>query len=183
MKYKRGDVVWIDDFSGSTVDCVQSQNRPAVIIQNDTGNNYSWSTIVVYGTTSIKKEAQPTHVVLSGGGLKQPTLFMGEQIDTVPMYSIKSRLGKLTDKQMEKIDKIVQESLDIDPIKRQTQYELEVYETMKKHLKGNDLVLYIQTTIIRLSGAFSSTSYAKNECLVNFFKEELDKHINKGGIV
>ena len=66
---RRGEV-WLVDFStgrGSK----QKGVRPAVVIQNDTGNLYSATTIVAAMTTTIK-EFPVTVVVPAGeGGLKQ----------------------------------------------------------------------------------------------------------------
>lgn len=174
MEYKRGDVVWIGDFGcSSDMGSVQKGNRPAIIIQNDTGNTFSNTTIVVYGTTSIKKESQPTHIVIEGGGLRKPTLFMGEQIDTIPISHIKNKMGKLTDAQLSKIDDIVCESLDLYSTNKQIRHELDVYNSLKQYLKPNELALYLQTSIIRLSGTVSSVNEAKNEKLVMFFSKEL----------
>ena len=43
---------------------IQNGVRPVVVIQNDKGNEYSPTTIVACITRQIKKECQPTHVLL-----------------------------------------------------------------------------------------------------------------------
>ena len=56
---KRGDIVFVD-LPGST-EHVQGSFRPWLVVQNDKGNYYSPTTIVVPITTAHKKPL-PTHV-------------------------------------------------------------------------------------------------------------------------
>ena len=56
MKIRRGDIFVTDlESVGENVGSEQSSRRPAVIIQNDTGNEYSPTTIVAFITTKNKQ--------------------------------------------------------------------------------------------------------------------------------
>ena len=81
----RGDVFLVD--CGKVVGSEQGGIRPAVVLQNDTGNRHSPTTIVALVTSKPKKNF-PTHVLIHKG-LGKPSYVLLEQIRTV---SIK-RLG------------------------------------------------------------------------------------------
>lgn len=61
---KRGDVYWInyDPPKG---------RRPAVVIQNDIGNEFSGNVILAAITTAFRGKSYPTDVVLPDGTLSQ----------------------------------------------------------------------------------------------------------------
>ena len=62
-EYKRYDVVLID-FGENTIGSEQGGIRPAIIIQNNKGNLFSNTTIVMPCTSNIKHLYQPTHALL-----------------------------------------------------------------------------------------------------------------------
>ena len=64
--FKRYDVVLVN-FGENTIDSEQAGTRPAVIIQNDTGNYYSKTTIVMPLSSKIKNPKQPTHTLIKRG--------------------------------------------------------------------------------------------------------------------
>lgn len=59
--YQRGDVVFID-VPVPTSGHVQGGRRPWVIVQNNVGNQFSPTSIVVPLTTKFKRLELPTHV-------------------------------------------------------------------------------------------------------------------------
>lgn len=64
--YQRGDVVVIDvplPASGH----VQAGKRPLVVVQNNVGNQFSPTSIVVPLTTKFKRLEMPTHVAVTWG--------------------------------------------------------------------------------------------------------------------
>ena len=68
--YQRGDVVIIDvpiPASGH----VQGGKRPWVIVQNNMGNQFSPTSIVVPLTTKMKRLEMPTHVAFVWENLEQ----------------------------------------------------------------------------------------------------------------
>ena len=78
--YKRFDVVLVDfgqvEFVGE-----QGGKRPCVILQNDVGNYFSGTTLVVPLTSKIKHVNQPTHLLFKRDeekGLKVDSMVLGE---------------------------------------------------------------------------------------------------------
>ena len=104
MDVKWGDVIYVDvgeEAKGSE----QKGNRPAIIVQNDTGNKYSPTTIVAF-ITSQEKRYLPTHVVVKPwqSGLDEVSTIMFEQIRTIDKSRIISKVGHInTDWLVEKI--------------------------------------------------------------------------------
>ena len=60
---RRGDIYFAD--LSPVVGCEQGGIRPVLIVQNDTGNKYSPTTIVAIITTRKTKANLPTHIWLN----------------------------------------------------------------------------------------------------------------------
>lgn len=74
---------------------VQYGRRPVVIVQNDVGNHYARSIIVVPMTSRHKKEL-PTHVVIgSGAGCCEGSVILCEQITTISLYQLEKKIGEI----------------------------------------------------------------------------------------
>ncbi len=108
---RRGEI-WLVNFNpgrGSE----QKGIRPALVVQNDTGNIYAATTIVAAITTTIK-EFPVTVVVPSGeGGLRQRSMVNLAQLLTVDKARLQKRLGSLTEVVMDKVDEAIRISLDV----------------------------------------------------------------------
>lgn len=114
MEYHRGDIVWVD--FGDTVGSEQGGIRPAVVIQNEKGNQHSPCLIVAIMTSKDKKP-MVTHVSInpsSETGLKRPTTTMMEQVRTIDKSRVIGWSGKLGERMMECIDKAIAASLGLD---------------------------------------------------------------------
>ena len=106
MDIKWGDVVFVD-FTDNSRDSEQSGIRPAIIIQNDKGNEYSPTTIVA-SITSQDKRYLPTHVIVKPyqSGLNKVSTILMEQVRTIDKSRILSKVGHIeTDWLKEKIKK------------------------------------------------------------------------------
>ena len=79
MGIKRGDIFWIRGNSDPTGN-VQRQNRPGIIVSNDTNNSFSHTVEVVFLTTAPKK-CLPTHCTIKSSNCVSTALC--EQITTV----------------------------------------------------------------------------------------------------
>lgn len=80
---------------------VQYGFRPVLIVQNDIGNFYSESIIVVPITTSLKKEL-PTHVVVGKDeGLTEKSIILCEQITTISLYQLEEKIGEVISEETE----------------------------------------------------------------------------------
>ena len=88
--YRRGDIYLAD--LGAHTGHIQGGARPVVVIQNDYGNRFSSTLIVVPLTTEIKKTDMPTHYVLRHQrGLDKPCMALGirESICLPPQHIIR----------------------------------------------------------------------------------------------
>ena len=106
MDIKWGDVVFVD-FTDNSRESEQSGIRPAIIIQNDKGNEHSPTTIVA-SITSQEKRYLPTHVVVKPyqSGLNKVSTILMEQVRTIDKSRILSKVGHIeTDWLKEKIKK------------------------------------------------------------------------------
>ena len=109
---KRGDVylVNLDPTIGSEI----KKTRPAVIIQNDVGNQYSPVTIVA-PITSGDRAIYPVEVEVKSpeGGLANDSLILLNQIRTVDQRRLVKRLGQIDKNTMRKIDQAIMISLGL----------------------------------------------------------------------
>ena len=97
--YKAYDVCLIDfgkaEFAGE-----QGGIRPAVIIQNVLGNQYSGTTIVIPFTSVLKNTKQPTHSLFypeEGNGLCCVSMLLGECVRQISKERIIKLCGKIVD--------------------------------------------------------------------------------------
>lgn len=97
MELKRYDVVLVD-FGNNNIGSEQGGIRPAIIVQNDTGNYFSSTTIVMPLTKHIKNLSQPTHTLISKGrdnGLNCDSMAMAECLRQVSYERIIKVLGSI----------------------------------------------------------------------------------------
>lgn len=89
--------------------------RPVLIIQNDTGNRYSPTVIVLALTSQIQKARLPTHVFIpaSGHGLEKDSVVLAEQIRTLDKRRLRERIGILPPYYMEQVSRALCVSLGI----------------------------------------------------------------------
>lgn len=86
-----------------------------LVIQNDTGNKYSPTTIVAAVTSRIKKAKLPTHVELPAGEhrLEKDSVILLEQIRTIDKKRLRQKVARLDPATMNKIDLALQVSLQL----------------------------------------------------------------------
>lgn len=69
--------------------------RPVVVVQNNKGNHYS-DTIIVVPITSRHKKRMPTHAwIHSSSGLRMPGTALCEHILTIPQYDLRKYIGSI----------------------------------------------------------------------------------------
>lgn len=114
MEIYRDSIIMVD--FGQNQGCVQSGKRPAVVIQNDVGNKFSTTTIVVPITGKHKKEL-PTHHELYKKDyrcLKYDSTILAEQVLTICKGQILDIIGHLKDKDSEKLNEILSISINLN---------------------------------------------------------------------
>jgi mRNA interferase MazF len=109
---RRGEIYWID--FGIPRGSEQGGKRPALIIQNDAGNDSSPTTIIA-AITGKKKKSYPFHVEISASesGLSYEGCVMLEQVLTISQDRLIDRAGRLSDAKMRMVDRAIQVSLGL----------------------------------------------------------------------
>ena len=100
--YNKYDVIMCDLPDG--IDSVQSGYRPAIVLQNEIGNKFSPTLIVLPLTKQIKNLGQPTHLLISkdsDNNLNYDSMLLAEQIATVSKNGAR-KIGKITDRNLQK---------------------------------------------------------------------------------
>ena len=101
MKIEMFDIIQVD--LGESFGSEQGGKRPAVIVQNNIGNKYSPTVLIVPMTSEIKKVNMPTHNVMYRtklNGLDTDSMLLGEQTTAIDKRRILYKRGKLvTDKE------------------------------------------------------------------------------------
>lgn len=95
----RGDIYLVD--LSNQVGSEQMGIRPALIIQNDTGNNYSPTTIIC-PITSRSKTVMPTHVELNPDecDIQKESIVLCEQVRVIDKSRLKRKLGEVTNQNL-----------------------------------------------------------------------------------
>lgn len=111
----RGDIFTVnfDPARGSE----QGKQRPALVIQNDIGNQYSPTTIVAAITTGDKAK-YPTNATIKApeGGLRNNSIVLLNQILTIDKSRLGRYWGRVTPKTMQEVDKAIKISLGLVPV-------------------------------------------------------------------
>lgn len=105
---RRGEIYYILPAGASGSE--QAGRRPAVIVSNDIGNRHSTIAEVVFLTTR-EKNSLPTHVRVRAA--PYPSIALCEQIQTVSKGRIGRYVGKVSDYEMEQINKAMLISLGL----------------------------------------------------------------------
>jgi mRNA interferase MazF len=110
---KRGEI-WLANFNpahGSE----QKGMRPALIIQNDIGNEVSPITIVAAISTVIKEYPINVMIKTSESGLTKDSVVKLNQIRTIDKKRLIKRLGKLGSSKMNQVNSAIVLSLGLTP--------------------------------------------------------------------
>ena len=112
MRIRRGEIYFAElkDGKGSE----QAGLRPVLVVQNDIGNMYAPTVIVIPITSEIKRD-MPTHVDLgSEYGLYAECIALAEQITTLDNSRLGDYIGTVDDMKMLEVDKALKVSLGVD---------------------------------------------------------------------
>ena len=109
--FRRGEI-WTVDLE-PVVGSEQGKARPALIIQNDNGNQYAATTIVAAITTTIKKYPVTVLIPAGKGGLKENSMVNMAQILTIDKGRLIKKLGYLGEERMAEVDEAIRISLGV----------------------------------------------------------------------
>ena len=107
---RRGEVylVSFDPTLGAEI----QKTRPALIVQNDVGNQYGPLTIVAAITSNVLRSGPATVRVDAGeGGLTVRSVILLSQIRTIDKQRLRKRLGTLRADTMKRVDQAIMISL------------------------------------------------------------------------
>ncbi|MGR6835255.1 type II toxin-antitoxin system PemK/MazF family toxin [Syntrophomonas erecta] len=110
---KRGEIYFAQ--LNPVVGSEQGGIRPVLVVQNDIGNQYSPTTIILAITSQINKAKLPTHVELKAKsyGLERDSVILAEQIRTIDKTRLKQRIAVLNEDTMVKVDQALEVSLGL----------------------------------------------------------------------
>jgi mRNA interferase MazF len=110
---RRGEIYWValDPTMGSEI----AKTRPAAIISNDTGNEYSARVIVAPLTSAGTERVYPFEVLLPAreAGLPETSKILLDQIRTVDKVRLGRCVGTLSKQRIEEVDRAIRRSLAI----------------------------------------------------------------------
>lgn len=111
-KIRRGEIYWVD---WSPVRGREQKGlRPALIIQNDTGNEFSPTTIVASCSTAVHKPYPfVVPVTAKKTGLPKDCSVSLAQIFTVDKSRLGDKCGELDEETMEAVDEAIKISLSL----------------------------------------------------------------------
>lgn len=121
LELHKGEIYMVDFGNGEEIKgSEQGGVRPAVIVQNDKGNHFSPTTIVVPITSKVdSKHSLPTHIILDKKYFDSLTtgrksMALGEVIRTIDKQRVVSKkLSKLTPMDMRRLNKALMVSLEL----------------------------------------------------------------------
>lgn len=113
MPIRRGELYWAN--LNPTRGSEQAGRRPVLVIQNNIGNEFSPTTIIAPLTTRIFVKEYPTNVFLpkGAGGLTDDSTALLSQIRTVDKARLMSRIGRLPEADLLKVNRAIRVSLDL----------------------------------------------------------------------
>ena len=112
----RGDIFYAN--LDGTIGSEQSGIRPVIVVQNDIGNKYSPTTIIVPLTKKVRlKINQPTHFWINPfGNIRFDSIVLTEQIRVIDKSRLKEKIGVMNNKAMQEIDKKILRALGLKQI-------------------------------------------------------------------
>jgi mRNA interferase MazF len=112
MTIKRGEIYLVDWSPGRGSE--QTGLRPAMVLQNDTGNKFSPNTIVAAVTTASGKTYPfQVHIEPEESSLTKPSTVLLEQILTVDKNRLVKKIGQIGPEKLYEVEKAIHYSLGL----------------------------------------------------------------------
>lgn len=111
---RRGEIYWVDVHPARGSE--QAGRRPALVMQNEVGNRFASTTIVVALTTRLRAPAPPHQVLVRSAtsGLPRDSMAKCDQLLTLAQDRLLDRVGVLPAESMREIDAALRYSLGLD---------------------------------------------------------------------
>ena len=107
----RGEVYYAE--LSPVIGSEQGGIRPVLILQNNTGNRHSPTTIIAPITSVQKKSSLPTHIVIDYDFLESVSVVLLEQIRTLDKHRLRERAGQITAEDQRRVDQALDVSLGL----------------------------------------------------------------------
>ncbi|MDE1525844.1 type II toxin-antitoxin system PemK/MazF family toxin [Ligilactobacillus salivarius] len=116
FEVKRGDIFFAD--LSPVVGSEQGGVRPVLIIQNNIGNKFSPTVIIVAITSKISKPKMPTHIglVAKEVGLEKDSVVLLEQLRTIDKQRLKDKVTHIDEKLMQRVNNALKISVGLASI-------------------------------------------------------------------
>lgn len=116
VQVRKGDIFYAQ--LNPVVGSEQGGTRPVLVVQNDIGNQYSPTTIVLAITSQISKARIPTHVEISKekSNLERNSVILAEQVRTIDKSRLEQKVASLDEEIMRQVDKALEISLGLADI-------------------------------------------------------------------
>ncbi len=108
---KRGEI-WLVNWNPAR-GSEQAGKRPALIIQNNIGNEKASTTIVAAISSSVRIYPMNVSIIPPEAGLDRPSIVKTGQVLTVSKERLEKCLGKLGKEKMKEVNTAIKLSLDI----------------------------------------------------------------------
>ena len=108
---RRGEIYYAD--LSPVVGSEQGGIRPVLILQNDTGNKHSPTTIVAAITSRKTKANLPTHVPFTADCMKSESIVLLEQIRTIDKQRLREFVCHIDPDMMRNVDEAIRVSLEL----------------------------------------------------------------------
>lgn len=106
LQVQRGDVYYVN--FGRRWGSEQGGRRPALVVQNDIGNQHSNTTVVIPITAKQKALHMPTHVFVGmAGGLAKDSVLLVEQITCVDKMRITDYIGRMDEHILRSVEEAI----------------------------------------------------------------------------
>lgn len=121
--------IWFAELGNHYGTCVQSGNRPVLILTNDIANRYSQTFTVIPLTSKMKKLDLPTHIVLTEAHCEmlraerlEDSILLVEQITTIDQSALFGRLCRvISAEKKQEIEQAVARQFDMHSTKKNKQ--------------------------------------------------------------
>ncbi|MDY6854193.1 MAG: type II toxin-antitoxin system PemK/MazF family toxin [Thermodesulfobacteriota bacterium] len=110
--YPRRGEVWMVNWNPAR-GSEQAGMRPALIIQNDIGNEKAPTTIVAAISNTVRLYPMNVEIRSPEGGLKCSSIIKTSQILTISKERLEKRLGSLSIEKMVEVDRAIKLSLSL----------------------------------------------------------------------
>ncbi|MBQ8379228.1 MAG: type II toxin-antitoxin system PemK/MazF family toxin [Clostridia bacterium] len=112
LKIKLGDIFYAN--LNPTIGSEQDGIRPVLVVQNNKGNRFSPTIVIIPITSSLSKSNIPSHVeLLKTSGLDKKSIALVEQIRTLDKKRLLRKITSIAKEDLENVKIAIKQNLNI----------------------------------------------------------------------